>query len=124
MAQEGILDKKSLGNFSSTERPGLWPLSDAKGAHAHGQAHQALSDFLNEKHGLDMRRGTQNADDWAKYLAERDTLRKITNDFDEFYEKWLPAQVKAGKYPLLVGEMPKAKASYRAERERVHGCKK
>jgi RHS repeat-associated protein len=124
MADEGILDGKKLGNFDSTQRPGLWPLSDAKGAHAHSQAHEALSDFLNEKHGLDMRRGTQNADDWAKYLAERDTLRKITNDLDEFYEKWLPAQVKAGKYPLLVGEMPTAKASYRAERERVHGCKK
>jgi hypothetical protein len=110
-------------NFSNTGREGLWPLGADAGAHAHSEAHSALSDFLNEQHGLSLRQGTQQSGDWLAYLKKRDTLQKVLNDFDEFYREWLPAQVRAGKYKKLVGEMPVAKASYESERENVKACK-
>jgi hypothetical protein len=125
MANEGIIDAAKVpNNFGSTSRPSLWPLADDAGAHAHSQAHAALSDFIAESHGIEMTRGTQTGADWLEYLTERDSLQKVLNDFDEFYSRWLPDEIAAGNYPLLKGEGQNALDSYRSERETVHGCRK
>lgn len=125
MRNRGILSmsEDQFDDFGSTKRQGLWPLSDHKGRHAHNEAHAALSDYINEKHGTSMRRGAQRGADWEQYLERRGTLRKVLNDLDDFYEDWLPRQVGKGLYSLLRGQMDAARAAYGADRSRIGRCK-
>jgi hypothetical protein len=118
--------------FSRTERAGLAPLSDASGAHAHSQAHAALSDHLDPRDAsgesaLGLRRGTQTGANWAAYLDDleangRGSAASVLEDLDGFYRGGLGADVRAGRYPFLVGQTQNLRRAYDIDRATIVRC--
>jgi RHS repeat-associated protein len=126
MRNSGMLPGMTASDFdsyASTSRAGLAPLSDSAGSHAHSQAHSALSDYLNQRHGLSLRQGTQHGSDWQLYLnAVGHDSDQVFRDMDNFYRRWLPRRVDAGDYPHLSSEMGNLRSAYTHDRATVRAC--
>ncbi|MBX3275837.1 MAG: hypothetical protein KF729_36605 [Sandaracinaceae bacterium] len=120
MVEREMIDSPS-SRFFSTDRGGLAPLADTRGAHTHSQAHAALSDFLDPDGSLALRRGTQHGADWGRYLDSiGDDPARVRADLDRFYRQWLPDQVAQGHYPLISdADLASMRASYDSERKTV-----
>ncbi len=113
MLDDGWIDEDTYKKLKPAgKRPGLWQLP----RDGHHQAHGALNDYLNAKHGAGLSNwGGKKG--WQKYLKKSGGMAKLLGDFDDFYRKWLPARTK--KYPLLKGKTPKGLAAFLADMAKI-----